>query len=135
MGRLFSILKSVQLSLHSGHGYWMQKVSEAIDAIAPDGQAIAAAAKPFVQTQLSTAGAGQALGNNTTVLFDAPGFGDLPYNPATGVFTLAPDKSYLLSAHFALSTFSGETVNFYIEWVDAITNVKLVDGHGAFLTP
>ncbi len=88
-----------------------------------------------MQTQYSSLGAGQALVNGSTILFDAAGYGDISYNPLTGIFTLAPNPTYRLTAHFALSSFSGETVNFGIEWVDANSNVVLHDGHGAFLTP
>lgn len=138
MGRILSALKAVggQLGLQSPVGNWAQKVSEALDALESGGQSShPSQSGSFVQTEYNELGAGQALSNGDDIIFDDPGFGDMAYNPATGVFTLGPSATYRLTAHFALSSFSGETVNFGIEWVDAQTEVPIHAGHGAYLTP
>jgi len=122
-------------SLHSALGRWRQRVGELVGGIVDGTVAAAAASKPFVQTEYDEGGPGQLLAPGTDVIFDDPGFGSIPYNPATGVFTLEANKSYQLTAHFALSTYSGETVNIGIEWVDAMTNAVLHAGHVAFCTP
>ncbi len=120
-------------SVNSAIGVWRRKISQAVDDLQQSSHPPQSG--NFVQTEYSSAGAGQLLASGSTILFNDPGFGDIAYNPATGIFTLGPSTTYRLTAHFALSSFSGETVNFGIEWVDAITNTILHDGHGAFLTP
>jgi len=140
MGLIRDALKAVggQLQLSSPAGNWAQKISDAVESL--QGGSSGQSSHPsqsgnFVQTEYNALGPGQLLANNTDIRFDDAGFGDMSYNPATGIFTLGPSSTYRLSAHFALSTFSGETVNFGIEWVDAITNLPIHAGHGAYLTP
>jgi hypothetical protein len=143
MGRVRDYLKAVtgQLGLQTPVGQWAQKITDAIEALieAQEQQSTPTTHPPqsgsFVQTQYSSLGPGQLLANGSNIVFDAAGYGDIAYNNASGVFTLAPNTTYRLTAHFALSSFSGETVNFGIEWVDANSNLVLHDGHGAFLTP
>ncbi len=138
MGRVKDTLKALggQLSLQSPVGNWAQSVTDALEALQSGGQSShPPQSGTFVQTEYSELGAGQALVNGSTIVFDDSGYGDIAYNPATGIFTLGPSATYRLAAYFALSSFSGETVNFGIEWVDALTNVPLHPGHGAFLTP
>jgi hypothetical protein len=129
-------------SLHSAIGRWRQRVSLSLGAAIVQLQQVAdqqshppqAATQTFVQTEMSSEGAGQVLGSGTTVLFDGDPYGDISYNPATGFFRLLPGRNYRLTAHFALGNYSGEGNNVTIDWVDAVTNAVLHDGHGALCT-
>lgn len=93
-----------------------------------------AADQSFVQTQYSASG-GQAVGPGTDIVFDDSGYGDIAYNPATGVFRLLASRKYQLTAHFTLANYGGDTNVVEIQWVDADTDVPLHAGHGAVLTP
>jgi len=142
---LMGILRAAagEASLGGALGRWRQSVSTAIGQINTAIDALQqqqshppqAPPKTFVQTEYTGGGAGQALASGTDIVMDGAGFGDIPYNPLNGVFTLAANKNYRLTAHFALVGYTGETTNVGIEWVDANTNVALHADHGAFLTP
>lgn len=145
-----------EAALSGALGHWRQAVSTSVDGltrtvggvpadIAIINQALQliqqqlanppqAAPKPFGQSEMTSAGAGQLIGPGSDVLFDGVGFGDIPYNPATGVFSLGANKRYRLTAHFSLGNYNGEGNNMGIEWVDAVTNAVLHDGHGALCT-
>jgi hypothetical protein len=118
-------------SLHSAAGRVLQKAAVEPQSSHPSPEPD----QTFVQTQYSSGGAGQALGPGTNIVFDDPGFGDISYNNATGVFRLLPNKKYQLTAHFCLANYGGDTNVVEIQWVDADTNVVLRPGHGAVLTP
>jgi hypothetical protein len=117
-----------QFGLGSPIGQWILGVSQ------QSSHPSQAVAKDYVQTSYS-AGGGQSLAANTDIVMDTPGYGDIPYNPLNGVFTLTGNKNYRLTAHFTLANYTGETTNIGIEWVDANTNAVLHADHGAFLTP
>jgi len=126
---------SGEASLSSALGKWRQQVNILIGQIeAQQSHPPQAGTQTFVQTEMSSAGAGQVLGPGTTVLFDGAPYGDISYNPATGFFRLLPGHNYRLTAHFALGNYNGEGTNVTIDWVDAVTNAVLHDGHGALCT-
>jgi len=119
-------------SVSGAIGVWRKKISQAVDDLQSSHPPQSGT---FVQTEYTSAGAGQVLASGTNIIMDAPGFGNIAYNNTTGIFTLGPSTSYRLTAHFALVNYTGETTNMGIEWVDAITNVRLHPDQGAFLTP
>ncbi len=122
-----------QVQLSSPLGRLLQKLAEAINQQASHPpQSVPGT---YGQTAMSSAGAGQLLGPGTDVVFDSPGEGDIPYDNTNGIFTLAPLTAYRLTAHFSLGTYSGETINVVIEWVDADSNAPISDDHGTLLTP
>jgi len=119
-----------ETSVHTLLGAWRQKVSSGLQSSHPP----QSPPKPFSQTAYSSGGAGQALAAGTNIVMDTPGYGDIPYNEATGVWTLEANKNYRLTARFALVDYTGETTNMGIEWVNAANAVLHAD-HEAFLTP
>lgn len=124
-------------SRHSHIGRWRQRVSELIAEASERAQQSAqpaqAAPKPYKQA--ARTGVAQAIGVGTDLIFNTAGTGDIPYNPATGVFSLSANKAYRLTAHLLLGNFSGETVNVAVEWVDSVTNAVLEPNQNALCTP
>ena len=112
-------------------GKWRLYISKQVDALVASGGGTGGT-KTYANAEMSSGGAGQTLGPATDVKFNTSN-GDIPYAPATGLFTLAANKRYKLTGHFALSSYSGETINLGIEWVTS-ANTVVRDGHGAFLT-
>jgi len=62
-------------------------------------------------------------GINTDVLFNTLSTGTLPYNAATGVFTLTAGQTYELQASLKTRATTAGYVQY--EWVDAITNAAI----------
>lgn len=69
-----------------------------------------------------------AVGDSRDLIFTSNNGGNIPYNTTTGVFTLSANKTYLFQAQVRANTPS--VAGAYIEYgfVDASTNVILVNG-------
>ncbi|WP_412476484.1 beta strand repeat-containing protein [Flavobacterium sp. TBRC 19031] len=72
---------------------------------------------------------------NTDVVFDNKIAGNLPYNTSTGVFTLTAGKTYRLTSNLRMHTISSNTVDIYIDWVDASTNASISGNVGSAYQP
>ena len=68
------------------------------------------------------------VGGSQDLIFSSNFGGNIPYNSTTGVFTLSANKTYLFQAQVRVNTASAS--GNYIEYgfVDAISNVLLVNG-------
>lgn len=127
---LLDSLKAAQIQLSAPLGRFLLNLVHEFESSHPP----QAGDQTFGQTMMNPAGAGQLIGPGSTILFDTPGEGDIPYTQVTGTFRLLPNKKYRLTAHFSLGNYSGETANIAIEWVEHGTNIVLHAGHGALCT-
>jgi len=117
MSRLLKLLLSGQKER------WKQQVSVAIDAVVT---ALGGSSGGGVLTELDILETQRTGGNQTvasgddlilqTTLFSQ---GDIAYDPATGIYTLVPGKTYELAAYLHFINYGGDEMQ--INWVQADT--------------
>jgi len=78
----------------------------------------------YVSTSLSSNIAG--VGSNTDIKLQQLNGGNIPYNTATGVYTLSANKTYILQAQLRVSNASISGAYLAYTWVDANSNVELI---------
>lgn len=138
MGRLRSILRSVEASWHSGLGYWRQQITDAVELLQQQvsgGGSSGGGTRTFVQakyveTELDDGPGQPNVTEGTDIIFDEVPFGTIPYDNTTGIFTLAAGKTYRLTGNFVAGDFVGDGSFMKIVWVDANTNLPLRGGAG-----
>lgn len=126
---LLSLLKSVggEKSLGGTVGRWMQAVSRFLDGLGP---------KYVIAYRAGAAQAIPDLSVTTTLLLDTVSAdGGVPYDPATGAFSLEANSLYELSFHALFRNFGTEATDYAaVAWQDVAGNV-LVSGCVAFCVP
>lgn len=120
--KLLSLLKSAsgEASLGSALGRWRQAVTNVIDAMAPK----------YVITSLT--GAPQAIPDlsvSTPIILDTiSADGGVPYNTATGVYSLEANSLYELAFYGLFQVFGTEANDFTtVNWQDSQGNVLVPD--------
>lgn len=119
MGKVLSLWKSVEKSLHTRSGSWAKAVSKAVDSLLMP---------MFAEVKLIDAVQAVAdLATGETVLFDTVlSQNGVTYNASTGRFTLLANSTYELEAHLQFENFGT---------ADDVARWRWLDDEGSTLPP